>query len=229
MSIIFISQTCSSVTFHKMSSVSFGIIVQLEETDGGYYKLVIRTQTPFDFQYLRFCVWNKKSLNIDDKSVNVGECVKVSYEKAKFLKLKSMERVSFDNCEICGAFFERNDMDIQPPDVALGHWVSRLRQRKNKHCQQCNNLSENDRRICVNTELKLIGKTVKQYTYSFGTRLTFVDEDNEKYYFAIVYENDPIYLMINDLKSKQMYLVQGWVKSKSDDGYVMKVMGIEDC
>ena len=83
--------------------------------------------------------------------------------------------------------------------------------------------------MCVNTELILIGKTEKQYTYSLETRLTFADEDNEKYYFAIVYENEPIYLMINDLKLKQMYLVQGWVKSKSDDGYVMKVMDIEDC
>ena len=43
-----------------------------------------------------------------------------------------------------------------------------------------------------------------------------------------MYENELIYLMINNLKSKQMYLVQGWVKSKSDDGCVMKVIGIED-
>ena len=211
-----------------MSLVSFGIVLQLDECEAGYYKLVVRTETPFDFQYLRFCVWKQKSLNINGLRVTVGECVKVLYEKAKFLKLKAIERAFVDNCKICGAFFE-NDMNIQSPTGGSEPGLSRLRQRKYKQCNQCSIIPENERKECVNRELKLIGKTTKQYTYSHGTSLTFVDKDSEKYYFTIVYENDPICSMISDLKAKHVYLVQGWVKTEIDDGYVMKLMNIKEC
>ena len=214
-----------------MSSVSFGKVVQLEQTDGGYHKFVIRTQTPFDFKYLRFCVWKTKILNIDGKRVEPGEDVKVVYEREKFLKLKSIERSSHLTCEFCEAFCEKDDI-IESPVVGSGPWVSRLRQRTYRTCQQCNNIPENDRRASVHTALKLIGKSEKQYTYSHGIRLTFVDdtdEDNKEFYFVIVYENDPIYLEVKEyLKLKLNYLIHGWILSKNDDGCVMKVVEIDD-
>ena len=189
-----------------MSSISVGVVVQLEETEGGYYKLVIRIQIPFDFKFLRFYIWNIKRLNINDEMLMVGENVKISYEKGKFLKLKSIERVSLDLCEICGAYSERNGVPIA--------------------CDQCSDISKDCIKKRIDSDLKLIAKTEKQYTYSLGRRLTFVDKDNENYYFTIVYENEPMYPITDGLQLKKIYSVKGWEMCGSDDGYVIKVMDI---
>ena len=109
-----------------MSCVSVGIVLQLELSEEGYHKLVIRTHTPFDFQFLRFYIWSKKRLNIGDERVKVGEYIKFGYEKGKFLKLKFMERVTLDVCEVCGAFYEGGHIDIP--------------------CKQCSDLSENNKK-----------------------------------------------------------------------------------
>ena len=193
-----------------MSSVivSVGVIAQLEESEAGYHRLVIRTHSPFDFQFIRFQLWSTKRLNINGEKLSVGENVKICYEKAKFLKLKTIGRVALDICDICGAFSERNDEPVS--------------------CDQCSDISEDDVKKRINFDLKLIAKSEKEYAYSLGRRLTFVDNDSEEYYFTIVYENDPIYPKTENLHLKKIYLVNGWEKSKSDDGYVIKVMEIKD-
>ena len=196
------------------STTCLGVIVQLDLTDVGYYKLVVRTQTPFDFKYLRFNVWNTKSLTSDGERAKVGEYVKVVYETEIYKELKSLERVSLKSCENCGAFLERNNVR------------SRLRSMNTSVCKHCSNLSSENKMLRVDAELKLISKTEKMFKYSPGTCLLFVDEGNEKHYLTTVFKNDPIYLPVKDLIPKSNYTVQGWAAIEKHR-YFLKLMSVQ--
>ena len=62
------------------------------------------------------------------------------------------------------------------------------------------------------------------YRYSFGLSLVFADA--ERCYFVTVFENDPLYRGAYPLQQK--YKVQGWVYSKNDDGFVLKLINCEE-
>ena len=192
------------------TSESFAIVADLNETSGGYHVLTLRIHTPFDFRYIRFNLWNLARLkyNESEERAKVGDSVKVLYENGKFLNLKSVTKVSLKECDICGTF----------ADLLK-------RTTRSNTCMKCVYLPEDQKRIRVNSTVKLIAEKEKMYRYSLGISFVFVDDD--RCYFAIVYENDPLFLDVKDFVTKSNYIIQGWVLSENEDGYLIKLINFE--
>lgn len=195
------------------STTSFAVIIQLDLTDTGYYKLAVRTQIPFDFRYLRFSVWDIKCLTIDNERATVGQHVKVVYETLAYKELKSLESASFISCENCSAFIENDKPRL------------RSKRMENNACKKCENLSTEN--VRVDTDLKLLSKTEKRYKYSLGIRLLFINEVTENRYIAMLYENDPIYSLAKELTCKNNYTVQGWAKDENGR-YFLRLINVQN-
>ena len=158
------------------TSEIFAIVADLSQRSEGYYVLTVRLHTPFDFHFVRFNLWNlaRVKYNESKETPKVGDAVKVLYENGKLPNLKSLTKSEFTKCDLCGVF---ND-------------PSKRRTRRN-FCIQCAYLPENLKRTYVESTVQLITKNKKMYRYSVGISFVFVDDD--RCYFAVVFENDPLF------------------------------------
>ena len=59
--------------------------------------------------------------------------------------------------------------------------------------------------------MKLTSKTLKEYRYSFGYKIEFVQDENQKGYVCVIFKNSPLFEKIVDLKVSQSYEVVGWM------------------
>ena len=189
------------------TSESFAIVADLSQRSEGYYVLTVRLHTPFDFHFVRFNLWNPARVKYNDskETAKVGDAVKVLYEHGKLPNLKSLTKSEFTKCDICGIF---ND-------------PSKRRTRRST-CIQCVYLPEEQKRTYVKSTVHLIAKKEKMYRYSLGISFVFVDDD--RCYFAIVYENDPLFSKGKDFVPHGKYTIHGWVQSENEDGFVIKLM-----
>ena len=73
----------------------------------------------------------------------------------------------------------------------------------------------------IDSNLKLISKTVKDCAYSKAQCLTFVDEATEKFYFSWIFENIPFYPKLDNLQMLKHYNVVGWMRKLNDDGNIV--------
>ena len=195
-----------------MPSESFAIVVGLKQTSSGYHVLTLRSHTPFDFCYMRFNLWNLARLkyNESEETSKVGDLVKVRYENVKFPNLKSLVKASLKECDICGTFIDL---------------LKRRTTTRSNKCTQCVYLPENQKRIRVISTAQLIAEKEKMYRCSL--RISYVFADADRCYFGKVFENDPLFLNAKDFVLKSNYIIQGWVLSENDDGYVIKLIKFE--
>lgn len=143
------------------SVTSRGVVELIEKQEpSGYWRLIIRKIVPgcFDFSLLRFTVWNPKRLRIKrgGEMVVPGDMVVFRYQTIK--RFKKLKKISIANqlveCKNCWALLASTQ----------------------EKCV-CDNNPDTDKKL--NSKLKLIAKTEKEYLYSSGVSLTFVDDDQE--------------------------------------------------
>ena len=123
--------------------------------------------------------------------------------------MKSLTKVELTKCNICGVF---ND-------------PSKRKTRSNT-CIRCVYLPEVQKRTYVNSIVQLIAKKEKMYRYSPGISLIFVDD--VRCYFAVMFENDPLFSNAKEFILHSKFTIQGWVLSENEDGFVIKLMSCEN-
>ena len=190
------------------TSEDFAIVADWNQSSEGYYVFTVRLHTAFDFHYLRFNIWNAARVKYTEgeEAAKVGDAVKVLYENNKLLK--SLTKVELTTCKICGVFAD----------------PSKRKTRRNI-CIRCDHLPEDLKRMFVKNIVQLIAKKEKIYRYSPGISLVF--SDSVRCYFAVVFENDPLFSNREAYVLQSKYTIQGWVLSKNEDGVVIKLMTCE--
>ena len=138
-----------------------GVVEQIEKQEpSGYWRLIIRTIVPgcFDFSLLRFTVWNPKRLRVRRGGEMVAPGDKVIFKYQTIKRFKKLKKISIANqleeCENCWTL-----LDVAQQEKCV-----------------CDNNNPDKK---LNTKLKLIAKSEKEYLYSSGVSLTFVDDDQE--------------------------------------------------
>ena len=175
---------------------SLGEITKLQLVDRGYTKMILSVNIPFKTVNITFNVWNMRKVCNEDMSV--GDYVQADYHyKENFTELDKLTKmIIFDNCPICWCNLEA--MDAQRIE-----------------CPECSTITEAESKERVSDKMKLISKDLKQYQYSPGYKLKFVDESDQKEYVCMIFKNLPLFERIDELKVSQIYHVVGW-KSKDD-------------
>ena len=203
-------KTIFDIRLEMSTSEDFAIVAGWNQSSEGYYVFTVRLHTAFDFHYLRFNLWNPARLKYSETNeiAKVGDAVRVSYANDKFLNLKSLTKVELTKCDLCGVF---NDPS--------------KRRTRSSTCIPCVYLPEEQQRTYVKSTVQLIAKKEKMYRYSRGMSFVFVDDD--RCYFAIVYDNDLIFSHGKDFVLHGKYAVQGWVISENEDGFVIKLMSCD--
>ena len=189
------------------TSEDFAIVVDLSQRSEGYHVFTVRLHTAFDFQYLRFNLWNPARAKCSEskETIEIGDTVKVLYENGKYPNLKSLMKVELTKCNICGVF---NDPT--------------KRKTRNTVCIRCVYLPEVQKRTYVNSAVQLIAKKEKMYRYSLGINCIFADAN--RCYFTVIFENEPLFSNAKKFVLHSKYTIQGWVISENDDGFVIKLM-----
>ena len=176
---------------------ALGEIVKAELMEKGYTKLVLLVNIPYKTIYLTFILWDQKKFLGGDDPLGVGDFVLAKYHyNGNFTQLDEMTKmISFDSCPICWSNLEA--MDAQRID-----------------CPGCSTIPEAESKGRVSERMKLISKTLKEYRYSAGYKIEFVDE-NQKGYVCVIFKNSPLFEKIDELSVSQSYDVIGW-KNKGD-------------
>ena len=172
---------------------ALGEIVKAELMEKGYTKLVLLVNIPYKTQYLTFALWNPKKFLGGDDSLKVGDCVLARYHyNGHFTHMDEMTKmIRFDSCPICWCNLEA--MDAQRIE-----------------CPECSTISEEERKERVSDKMTLVSKELKEYRYSSGYKLNFVDVSEQKGYVCIVFKSSPLFEKIDELKVSQTYHVVGW-------------------
>ena len=192
------------------ASEDFAIVADWNQSSEGYYVFTVRLHTAFDFHYLRFNIWNAARVNYTEgeEAAKVGDAVKVLYENSKLLNLKSLTKVELTKCKICGVFADPFK-----------------RKTRTNICIRCAYLPEDLKRMFVKNTVQLIAKKEKIYRYSLGISLVF--SDSVRCYFAVVFKNEPLFSNREAYVLQNKYIIQGWVRSENEDGFVIKLMTCE--
>lgn len=177
---------------------SLGRIYQIYDTQKGYVALVIATNVPFKTFWKKFNIWNLDKLeNQFGDNFKDGDFVKFSYDvDAQFPKLETIELTSLDSCFICHAYYREEN-------------AQRL------SCGMCYGAEKLDR---VNDSLKLVCAKLKQYEFSKGLSLTFLEELTDVLYIACIFANNPLYNEVLKLKTGSVYQVGGWKTRRLENG-----------
>ena len=177
---------------------SLGRIYHIRDSEKGYISLVIGINVPFKTLWKKFNIWNLKKLNNQfGDNFKDGDFVKFSYHvDGHFPKLDTMEAITLDSCFICHAYYREEN-------------AQRL------SCGMCYGVEKLGR---VNDSLKLVCARVKQYEFSKGLTLTFLEELNDVLYIACVFEKNPLYNEVLKLKTENIYHVGGWETKRLDNG-----------
>ena len=182
---------------------ALGKVLRQEYNDEkGFGKLTLRTQTPFNFRYLRFCFFNPTTL-----PEGLTEYVRVFYIiKNGFTVMTDIQNATPTECDTCGCFCE--EQDIIESTRPIGVWSDRLRPRRITFCTACVDF-RGERNVKMISQLKLVGSCEKKYTFSIGIRLDFIDGEN-KQFCSVIFENDPLYPLAKEMEDRGLYYVKGW-------------------
>ena len=200
-------KTIFDIRLEMSTSEEFAVVASLGQSSEGYYVLTVRLHTPFDFHYVRFKLWNPARLKYNEskETAKVGDTVKVVYENDKLPNLKSLTKSEFMKCDLCGVFSDPFK-----------------RKTRSSTCLRCVYLPEGQKRTYVKSTVQLIGKKEKMYRYSLGISCVFADAN--RCYFAVMFENDPLFSNAKEFILRSKYTIQGWVLSENEDGFVIKLM-----
>ena len=203
-------KTIFGIRLEMSMSGDFAIVAGWSQSSEGYYVFTVRLHSAFDFQYLRFNLWNPARAKCSEskETIKVGDAVKVSYENGKYPNLKSLTKVELTKCNICGVF---NDPS--------------KRKTRSDTCIRCVYLPEVQKRTYVNSIVQLIAKKEKMYRYSLGISCVFADAN--RCYFAVMFENNPLFSNAKEFILCSKFTIQGWVLSENEDGFVLKLMSYE--
>lgn len=178
-----------------------GMIYGISESDKGYHTLVIKVNQAYSVNFKKFNVWDMEKYRTEfGDNFKEGAYVKISYYMVgNFPRLNSLELTPVSRCFECDAFTpERNNQQTE--------------------CEMCYGLVPKDRVFGIHT---LVTQQMKQYRYSAGVSLGFL-RDNEaegkKLNLTTVYENNPIFKQLTELKVGAKMDVEGWVTKENDDG-----------
>ena len=162
---------CISCKMSISTHTALGEIVKAELMEKGYLKLVLLVNIPYKTVYLTFILWDQKKFLGGDDSLCIGDCVLAKYHyNANFTRLDEMNKVMrFDSCPICWCNLEA--MDAQRID-----------------CNGCSTISEAESKERVAERIRLTSKSLKEYRYSTGYKIEFVDE-NQKGYVCVIFKN----------------------------------------
>ena len=170
----------------------FGKILQINPNPKGYTQVVIIADTPYKREFLKFNIWSVKRI----EGIEEGSTVKFSYNKeGRFLKLREIELAVIGTCFTCYAMYELQDA-------------------QQLSCTECHTGEQRDR---IAGTLKLTTSSVKQYTYSNGISLTFVDEEDTRF-ITCVFQNSPLFDNLLTLDTNAEYKVTAWKTTELDDG-----------
>lgn len=179
-----------------MSSLSTtrGKVFSVDKHEKGYLMMAIQYNVPFMSRFLKFFLWDESKITIDGEQVKEGEDVIVDFIYDGYLPiLKNIERErqGHDVCFRCRTFLE--------PQNA---------QRMDNDC--CDHIRYEDQKERIDMDLKLVGKSVKEYKYSKGMYLEFSDDVRGEKYNTMIFENNPLFSKNAGVELLNKYRVVGW-------------------
>lgn len=172
-----------------MGSISVrGRILTLFNHTKGYTVLHIQQNVPFKSKYLKFYLLDVSMLG----DLKEGDDVLVSYHyQGHMTALDTIERSVHVECHRCKTFIEE------------------IKQMEFDCCEKA------VKRRYINKQLELVEKMVKNFKFSKGLCLKFVDGEGE--YRAIIFENSPLFTKLSDVEPLKSYTVAGWEESMYDN------------
>ena len=181
----------------------YGIISEIRPVVKGYTRLTIATNIPFKTRYLKFNVWESRLLKKPTmEPFKIGEEVQVDYHvKNNYPQLDSMISAAIDNCPVCYSSLEAiNAQRIE--------------------CLGCSTIPEAEHSRRVNTQMKLVSYSLKEYQNSKGYRLELYSAAEDKTFTPVIFENNLLFSGISNLKVGEAYFVVGW---EGANGYFFDV------
>ena len=176
---------------------SLGKIYEISRSSKGYTKLVITVNIPFKTKYLKFCIWDDTQLVYKGVSFREDDEVRVDYYyQENFPRFSSMTPQPIDMCPICFCFHE--EIDAQRMD-----------------CQYCSTYDTAQCKERVNQSLKLVSHSIKNYRYSRGQCMVFINDSTGEVFNCVVYESNPLFSKLGALELLNLYTVVGWKENPS--------------
>ena len=95
---------------------------------------------------------------------------------------------------------------------------------------ECEKCYGSQKRLKFDKELKLVKRSIVEYTYSLGITLTFIDEKDEclinHLYVSTTFENNRIYNNLSKLKVGDKIEVRGWMQEENDHCSMFNIIDI---
>lgn len=190
------------------SIIMLGKVYGLIPDPKGFIRFIIQCKLPYRSFFKKYTIWNLPRLQARLGELKEGTMVKFDEDaESRYPVLTSLELAALDTCFTCHSFYEVGD-------------AQRL------DCGQCR---EGEQRRRVDEPLKLVSTREKDYTYSRGVAMTFINDDETCTFSTCVFANNPLYQGLLLLTSGDSYLVKGWITQETPgvDG-TKALMELED-
>ena len=188
---------------------SLGKIIKMQPMDKGYIKMVLAINIPFKTIHLTFNVWNKQKLQYGNVELKNEDFVVVSYHyKEKYTQLDELIKIErIDNCPLCYC-------NLEPTDS------------QRFDCPGCATISDDDVKERVNDRMKLVSCSVKEYQYSPGYKLEFINEIDQSKFVGVVFKNSPMFDDLSLLRESETYHVVGWTNKDNFKCHPLDIVSI---
>ena len=174
-------------------------VLNVEEHKQGHFILSLQHNTPFKTEFIKFFLKDKARIQIEEgleeKDVKEGDGVIIEYHyENSFPKLDGIwfgYMGYHDECDRCHAYLP-----------------AQLAQRMEPWEGCCKYIRYEDQRDHLDREMKLVEKSVGQYSEYLGMYLKFSDEASGEYYDTVIYDDSPLFKTELELLNK--YRIIAW-------------------
>ncbi len=192
-----------------MSFSCFGKVLEITQMEKGYKRYILTVNVPFKTKLLKFNVWKKNLPDFGDLTkLEVDDEVYVQYHyKNGYPQLDDVNMAVIDNCPVCCSYLEATDA-------------------QRMDCQGCNSMPESEHKERIDSCFELKSSNIESYKYSSGYKLKFENRESQKELTCVIFESNPLYSKMSNLKVSNVYHVIGWKDTAKSEFRFVDITGI---